>query len=1001
MAIMKIQFEGNLDYQQEAIDAVVDVFKGQEKLQSNFTVLAPTDQSISYEADLGYANKLSLFDKQLVDNTQAIQLRNGLRLSTPQDVDTKDLHYSIEMETGTGKTYVFTKSIFELNKRYGFKKFIIVVPSVSIREGINKSLELTDEHFKKVFENVPYKYFIYDSSNLSQVRDFATSDQIRIMIINIQAFAQDMDTEKATKRILLDYNDKLGAIPINLLQETNPIVIIDEPQSTISSPLQKKSIKNLKPLVVYRFSATHKEKINLLYKFDAIDAYNDNKVKKIEVASITTKNEVSDGAFIQCVSISNKNGIKAKLVLDIKGRNGKVARKPKEVKLGDDLYEITKLEQYFGFIINEIRTDPEYVQFTNGKLIQTGETAGGVNDREIKRKLISKSIEEHLDKEVKLNPKEIKVLSLFFIDTVAKYRQYDAEGNPTNGEYAEIFEEEYNRIIQLPKYKLTLFKEVKEIDTIVSDIHKGYFSSDKKGKKSNAKDKFEYFKDTSGSVKADEDTYQLIMKDKERLLSFDSPVRFIFSHTALKEGWDNPNVFQICLLKEMGASEIRRRQEIGRGLRIAVDQTGSRVYDENVNILTTVVNESFIEFVEGYQKELTEDTGIKFGYLAIESFNTVSLGADEENEPIYFGQDQSELLFKHFLEQGYIDRNGKIQDSLKIAVKDNIIDLGQEFEAEVTKQIINRIKEVAGSLEIKNNEEKVHVKLNKQVYLSEDFKKLWDSVKYKTVYKVDFDSDELIQKCIKSLNENVRNEQAKVEHTKAILVIGKGGVKPEGDIKNYVEHLNTQVSHLPDIITYLQNETDLTRKSIVKLLKGLEPRVLNYFKTNPQAFIESCIDVINLQKRLFIVDGIKYEKIGEDTYYDQKMIEEEDLVGYLSKYLVESPKSVFENTLCDSDVEVNLAKEFESSENVSLYTKLPSWFMVPTPLGTYNPDWAILYKKSNGDQLYFVTESKGTLFDEFLRPIEKGKIDCGKAHFASIGSRMIVATNIDDIHQMV
>lgn len=502
---MKIQFESNLDYQQEAIEAVIDVFKGQEKLQSNFTVLAPTDQSLAYDADLGYANKLSLLEKQLVENTQAIQLRNGLRISKPQDIDRNDLQYSIEMETGTGKTYVFTKSIFEMNKRYGFKKFIIVVPSVSIREGINKSLQLTDEHFKKVFENVPYKYFIYDSSNLSQVRDFATSDQIRIMIINVQAFAQDMDTEKATKRILLEYNDKLGATPINLLQETNPVVIVDEPQSTMSSALQKKSIKNLNPLAVFRFSATHKEKINLLYKFDAVDAYNDNKVKKIEVASITTKNEVSDGAFIQCVSITNKSSIKAKLIIDIKGRNGKVDRKAKDIKLGDDLYEITKLDQYFGFIVREINTEPEYVEFSNGQLIQTGDVVGGVNDREIKRKLIAKTIEEHLDKEVKLNPKGIKVLSLFFIDTVAKYRQYDEEGNPSNGDYAQIFEEEYERIIQLPKYKLSLFKEVKEVDTIVSDVHTGYFSSDKKSKKSNSKDKYEYFKDTSGSVKADED----------------------------------------------------------------------------------------------------------------------------------------------------------------------------------------------------------------------------------------------------------------------------------------------------------------------------------------------------------------------------------------------------------------------------------------------------------------------------------------------------------------
>ncbi len=998
---MKIQFEDNLKYQQDAVDAVVDVFKGQEKLQSNFTVLAPTDQSIGYEADLGYANRFNLFDRQLVDNTQEIQLRNGLRLSKPQEIDRKNLQYTIEMETGTGKTYVFTKSIFELNKRYGFKKFIIVVPSVSIREGINKSLELTDEHFKSLYDNVPYKHFIYDSSNLSQVRDFATSDQIRIMIINIQAFARDLNSKSKARRIILDYNDRLGAVPMSLIKETNPIVIVDEPQSTMSSSLQKEAIQNLNPLAVYRFSATHKEKINLLYKFDAIDAYNDNKVKKIEVASITTQNEVSDGAFVQCMGVSNKNGLKAKLILDIKGRNGKVSRKSKDVKFGDDLYEITKLEQYFGYIINEINIEYEYVQFTNGKLIKTGEIVGGVNDREIKRKLIAKTIEEHLDKEVQLNPKGIKVLSLFFIDKVEKYRQYDEEGNHFNGDYAEIFEQEYNRIIQLPKYK-SLFDEIIDINTNVSEVHKGYFSSDKKGKKSNSKDKFEFFRDTSGSIKADEDTYKLIMKDKERLLSFSTPVRFIFSHSALKEGWDNPNVFQICLLKEMGASDIRRRQEIGRGLRIAVDQTGNRIYDENVNILTTVVNESFVDFVEGYQKELSDDTGIKFGYLLIESFNTISTGTDEFNQPIYFGQEESEKLFNHFIEKEYIDRRGKIQDSLKLAVKENTVDLGQEYEELVSKQIISRIKEVAGSLDIKNNEEKVHVKLNKQVYLSEDFKALWDSIKYKTIYKVDFDSDELIEKCIDSLNYNIMNEKAKVEHTIATLSVNKSGVKAEGEIKKYVEHLETEVNHLPDIITYLQNETDLTRKSLVRILKGLEPRVLNYFKINPQAFIERCIDVINLQKRLFIVDGIKYEKIGEGAYYDQKLMEDEDLVGYLSKYLVESTKSVFQQTLCDSQVEVNLAKEFEMSDNISLYTKLPGWFKVPTPLGTYNPDWAIMYNKGNEDKLYFVTESKGELFTDLeLRPVEQGKINCGKAHFKSIGARMIVATKIEDIQNKI
>lgn len=1001
---MKIKFENNLTYQQEAIEAVVDIFKGQENMVSNFTVLSPTvDKEGAYmisQSESGHANKLSILPKQMVHNVQEIQMRNGLKISNPDEIDRKDLHFTIEMETGTGKTYVFTRSILEMHQKYGFKKFIIVVPSVSIREGINKSLELTDEHFRKEFQNIPYKYFIYDSSNLSQVRDFATSDQIRIMIINIQAFARDMDSASSNKRILLDYNDKLGAIPINLIQKTNPIVIIDEPQSTVSSPLQKRSVQNLNPLVTYRFSATHKEKINLLSKFDAIDAYNDGKVKKIEVASVTTIDEASDGAYVQLTSVSNKGGFSANMVLDVKGRGGKVTRTNKEVKQGDDLNEITKLDQYFGYFVRELSVAPEYVEFANGHMVQTGETIGGISDREIKRKLIAKTIQEHLDKEVKLNPKGIKVLSLFFIDTVAKYRLYDDEGNHENGEYAQIFEEEYQRLINSSKY-LTLFKEVLELDADVTDVHKGYFSSDKKSKASNKKDKFEYFRDTSGNIKVDEDTYQLIMKDKERLLGFDNKVRFLFSHSALKEGWDNPNVFQICLLKEMGASEIRRRQEIGRGLRIAVDQTGNRVYDENVNILTTVVNESFTAFVEGYQKELSEDTGIKFGYLELHSFNTVVREIDENNQPIYLGQEASQKIYKHFIEQKYIDRHGKIQETLKIDFEKGTLGLGQEFEPNVTRQIHSIIKKVAGSLEIKDAKKKENIKINKQVYLSDDFKQLWDSIKYKTIYKVDFDSDKLINKCVEAINNNILNQKSKVEFVTGKLKIDKGGISSDGDTQSYVEHINAEVSHVPDIVSYLQNETDLTRKTIVCILKGLEKRVLGYFKINPQAFIEGCIEMINLQKRLFIVDGIKYHKIGDEAYYDQKLIEEKEIIGYLSNRMVEATKSAYNHTMCDSEVEVKLAREFENSANISLYTKLPGWFKVPTPLGSYNPDWAILYNKEGNEKLFFVTESKGSMFAEDLRPIEQGKIDCGKKHFKSIDSRMIVASSLADVNRQV
>lgn len=1008
---MKIKFESDLVYQQRAIEAVVDVFKGQEQLQSNFTVLAPGHGTgLDLGADLGYANKSTLHPSHLVKNVQDIQLGNAVRVSVPAEIHPGDLQFSIEMETGTGKTYVFTRSILELNQRYGFTKFVIVVPSVSIREGIYKSLQLTEEHFAAEFDNIPYRYFIYDSSNLSQVRDFATSNQIRIMIINIQAFARSSKTakikseedifDKKVGRILLDYNDRLGDIPINLIQKTRPVVIVDEPQSTMSSDLQKASIQKLNPLAIYRFSATHREVVNMLYKYDAIDAYNDNKVKKIEVASLVTQDEVSDGAFVQCISTGDKKGFRAQLMIDIRGKKGKVKRQKKEVRVGDDLYQITRLDAYEGYVVQEIGISPQYVEFTNGTYLEAGDTQGGLDDQELKRYLIRRTVREHLDKELRLNPKGIKVLSLFFIDEVVKYREYDEEGNDQPGLYARMFEEEYSRLVHFPKYR-TLFREIADLDRDPSDVHKGYFSIDKKSKASNKKEKFEYFRDTSGSIALDEDTYRLIMIDKEKLLSLDHPVRFIFSHSALKEGWDNPNVFQICLLKEMGGSEIRRRQEIGRGLRIAVNQAGERVYDENVNILTTVVNESFKDFVEGYQKELTEDLGIRFGYLATESFNTVVKELKEDNEPEYLGQEMSQKIFAHFIEKGYIDRSGKVQDSLKMDLKEGNLDFGLELDPKVTRQVEMIIREVAGNLDIKNSDCRDLIQLNKEVFLSEDFKELWDSIKYKTTYRVAFDSEELIRQCIRSLNDQMLSQRTSIRNVTGTIDVNRGGVTVAEDPTTYTEHIEAEVHHLPDIITYLQEETDLTRRTVVRIIKALEPRLITYFKTNPQAFIERCIDIINTQKRLFLVDGIKYDKKGEDSYYDQGLIEERELISYLNQRMVDSAKSPYQKTLCDSNTEMQLAREFEQSDNIKLYTKLPGWFSVPTPLGDYNPDWAILYQKGSGQKLYFITESKGTMDISQLNLSESGKISCGKAHFDALSSRLILAHTLEDVHRQV
>ncbi|MFN3588496.1 MAG: type III restriction-modification system endonuclease [Spirosomataceae bacterium] len=1007
---MKIKFDSSLSYQQDAIDSVVDVFKGQEICNSNFTVYSPeylaknslfaNQESTNF---LGYANKLQLTEGQLLENIQKIQLRNGLKPSLPKEVDRNALDLSIEMETGTGKTYVYLKTIMEMHRQYGFSKFIIVVPTIPIKEGVYKSLQITENHLKGHYDNINYKYFIYDSSRLNEIRDFATSDQLQIMVINIQAFAKDMDDDSSnTKRILLNYNDKLGYKPISLIQDTRPFVIVDEPQRVLNTPLGLKSVKNLKPLAIARYSATHKTTVNLLYKLDAVDAYNKQLVKQIEVASINVVGATSAGAYIKLQSVSNKNGFKAKLELDVKGKNGVVKRERKDVKLGDDLFQITRLDQYDSYIVRDIYTDTdsESIDFTNDVSIRLNMSIGGTDDLAIKRAQIAKTIEEHLNKELILNPKGIKVLSLFFIDRVSNYREYDEDGNVSNGIYARIFEEEYKKIITRQKYHI-LFRGINDLTEEVSQVHNGYFSIDKKKKASNQNDKFEYYKDTTGKTKNDEDTYSLIMKDKEKLLSFESKLRFIFSHTALREGWDNPNVFQICTLKDTGGTDISRRQEIGRGLRLCVNQDGDRIYGFETNTLTVMANESYEEFVKNFQKEMEEETGIQFGLLQTFSFSSLTVEMDG-NEPVFFGQEKSEELFDFLLMKGYVDTRGKVQELLKHDLKNGEVQLPEDMPQHLQAQVIATLKQVAGKLEIKKNEDKQVVNIRKQILLSPEFESLWNRIKYKTTYAVNFDETKLVRECINKINERLSVSKGKIIYTKNTLAITQGGISNAEDEMTAYGQVDQGAQVLPDIVTYLQNETNLTRKSIVKILRGCTN--LRYFKINPQKFIEGCIEIINEQMRLEIVDGIVYKQIGEDAYYSQELFYEIELIGYLKNNMVESKKSPFEYVVYDSGVESNLAKEFEQNENIKVYTKLPSWFKIDTPLGTYNPDWAILFEKDSEEKLYFVVETKGTLLLDSLRPTEKGKIECGKKHFEELSSNqtaqqvgLIVATNLDDI----
>lgn len=987
---MEIKFEKGLDYQNDAIKCIVDIFAGQEICKSNFTVYSPeylASQKTMEMNDIGFANKLQLTESQILENLQHIQLRSGLKPSLSSDLNKELYDFSVEMETGTGKTYVYLRSIMELNRKFGFTKFIIVVPSIPIKEGVYKTLEITKKHFQENYDGIDYSYFVYDSSRLNEIRDFAVNDKLQIMVINIQAFNKDLESEgKKSSRILLDYNDKLGYKPISLIQNTNPIVIIDEPQSTISSDLAMRSVKNLKPLALLRYSATHKEKVNLLYKLDAVDAYHKQLVKQIEVASVKVENSAVSTAYVRLISVNNKNGIKAKIELDIKDKDGKAKRTTKEVVQNKDLHQLSKLPQYVDLYIKNIGTakDEEYLQLSDGQetILKLGEAIGSVDDMAIKRVQIRKTIDEHLDKELILNPKGIKVLSLFFIDAVKHYRVYDEEGNQANGDYAKMFEEEYLKAIKLPRYR-TLFEGIKDMESEASIVHDGYFSIDKKPKKSNSKEKFEAYKDSTDRSN-DEDTYNLIMKDKEALLSFGTErkhkVRFIFSHSALKEGWDNPNVFQICTLKEAGSSEIRRRQEIGRGLRLAVNQQGERVYGFDVNKLTVMASESYEDFVDGLQKEMEKETGIAFGQLQTHSFNNIVVQI-VNNEQILLGQDKSEEIFTHFLLKQYIDSKGKIQDILREDLKNGSVDLGQDFDMEVYNQIINTLKQTAGKLEIKKRDDKRTVKVKEAVLDDPEFKKLWDRIKFKTTYSVQFDPEKLIQACIKHINDRLIVSGGKLIYNKVNLDLTKGGLIAS-DPKEEYGRINQEVSVLPDIVSYLQNETQLTRRSIVRILQSCSN--INYFKINPQKFIEGCIDIINEQMRLHIVDGIVYRKIGDNTFYSQELFKTEELTGYLKSNMISSTKSPYEYVVFDSGIESELAKEFEKNTNVKVYAKLPRWFTIDTPLGNYNPDWAVLFEIDGEEQLFFVVESKGSMGFEFLRPAEQGKIECGKAHFKEL-----------------
>jgi type III restriction enzyme len=962
---MKLKFDSTQEYQIQAVNSFIDLFDGQPLNQGDYTIeinaKADIGQQLStVQTELGIGNHLAIDDETILKNLHNIQERNDLDPISEQEFKNYGNNFSVEMETGTGKTYVYLRTIFELSQKYGFKKFIIVVPSVAIREGTLKNIEITADHFKALYNNIEFEHFVYDSKKANRLRQFATSNQLQIMIINIDAF------NKETNIFNQERNQLSGYSPRDFIHSVRPIVLIDEPQSVDNTPKAQEAIKSLNPLCIFRFSATHKNLYNLIYKLDPIKAYELRLVKQIVVASVIGTNAQND-AYIKLLEVDNKSGIKAKIKVQVQDK-GSVKEKDFWVKQNTDLYTLSNEREAYrnGFEVLDISCEPgnEFIDFTSGRLY-LGQERGGITDDLIEVQ-IKNTIKKHLDKELQLKGKGIKVLSLFFVDKVANYRIYDTEGKPAKGKYAALFEHHYNELIKLPQYQeLAVFS--------VDKLHDGYFSADKKG----------VLKDTNGSTQADDDTYAKIMRNKEQLLSMDEPLKFIFSHSALREGWDNPNVFQICVLREVGSTK-ERRQTLGRGLRLPVNADGERVKDDNINKLTVIARESYADFAAGLQKEYEDDCGVTFGKVPKIAFSKLSVVVDEEEKPL--GRKASEDIWSELVTKGFVDTNGKIQPAFNPSKEGFSLGLSEQF-AEQEAEIITVLQSYQLERHIKKDEEPKRLKINKQIFLDPEFENLWNTIKHRTTYQVDYSTDTLIATAIKSITEMEKIEAVKVSYREDIVGIEKKGVTTTNTKANEIKIEYTGI--LPDILAYLQKETELTRATLVSILSGCN-RIAE-FAINPQKFMDAVASIINRELHKLMIDGIKYEKLTTgQVEWSMQLFREEELKDYFEQCLAVQ-KSVFNTVIYDSEVERRFAEDLDKREEIKLFVKLPAFFKVETPIGTYNPDWAIV--KHYDETIYLVRETKSTKNFEKLRNSEADKIKCGRKHFEAIGANFDVVTS--------
>lgn len=1009
---MKLQFK-HQKFQADAAKAVVDVFAGQPYLTPSYMMDRGSgyyQQTITEEQDYtGWSNQKivpELNDRLILEHINNIQRANQIKPSTKLE---GRYNLTIEMETGVGKTYTYIKTMYELNRAYGWSKFIVVVPSIAIREGVYKSFQVTQEHFAEEYGK-KIRFFIYNSAQLTEIDRFASDNSINVMIINSQAFNAK---GKDARRIYMKLDEFRSRRPIDIIAKTNPIMIIDEPQS-VEGKQTKENLKQFNPLMTLRYSATHKSDsiYNMIYRLDAMEAYNKRLVKKIAVKGITESGSTATESYIYLESINlSKAAPTATIQFDMKGATG-IRKITRTVSEGYNLYDNSgQMEEYKqGFVVSRIDGRDDSVEFINGIKLYAGDVIGKVSEDQLRRIQIRETILSHIQRERELFYKGIKVLSLFFIDEVAKYKQYDAAGQPMNGIYAEMFEEEYQDVISNLQIGMGEDDYMKYLSAISADkTHAGYFSIDKKGKMidSKANEKRENSKEKMSN---DVDAYDLIMKNKELLLDRDpkkSPIRFIFSHSALREGWDNPNVFQICTLKQ-SSSDVRKRQEVGRGLRLCVNQDGERMDTNvlgndvhNVNVLTVIASESYDSFAKGLQNEIAEAVADRPKAVTAELFIGKVIKDDKGNEQVVDG-DTGRAIYFDLIVNGYIDKKGVLTDKYYEDKANGELKVAEEVadSAASVIEIIDSIYDSRAMQPENARSNNVDLEVDESKLAMPEFKALWSKINSKSVYIVDFDTDELVRKSIDSLDRKLRVSKIyfKVEtgameqiKSKEELLSGASFVKEESASYGNVVAASSNVKY--DLIGKLVDETGLTRKAVIQILQGIQPATFNQFKSNPEEFIIKAAALINDEKATAIIEHITYDVM--DDKYGTDVFTDPTIKGRLGVNAMKAKKHLYDHIVYDSSNEQAFATELDTNTNVAVYVKLPDGFYISTPVGHYNPDWAIAFYEGTVKHIYFVAETKGSMNSMQLRLIEESKIHCAREHFKAISNGEVVYDVVD------